>query len=286
MAVVTDVGQRRDRHLAARSAPGLRRPRRARHADLVRAAHPRLRRRRCGSTGRVQVGHPRRRATRPSSATRRSAKATTRSPASWTPARSCPTASPRTGRSTSASKTPTPRSPRSSSSAARSLMPRGGHAVRTSRPGRRPDRGLVQARRRPDAVAPGPDRTLSGGRPAADHLVGGTVVVEVAAHEHDLGHRPSGGDRRARQVAARPGPEAGEREVPVERARSRRITDVGSDGGDGGRQPFESGDRARPMRSGRVAAPRDRAWPWRRAAWRRRGRRARRLLRPHRRIGA
>ena len=73
--------------------------------------------------GRVQVGRRTSRATRPSSATRRSARATTRSPASWTPPRSCPRACPRTGRSTSASRTPTPRSPRSSSSAARSSCP-------------------------------------------------------------------------------------------------------------------------------------------------------------------
>ena len=78
-------GRGRDRHLAARAAQGLRHPRRAGRAVLVRAAHPRLRRRRSSSTESVRLGHARRRATRPSSATRRSARATTSSPASWTP---------------------------------------------------------------------------------------------------------------------------------------------------------------------------------------------------------
>jgi len=58
------------------------------------------------------------------SVTRRWAKATIRSPASWTPPRSCLRACPLTGRSTSASRTLTPRRRRSSNSAARSSCPR------------------------------------------------------------------------------------------------------------------------------------------------------------------
>ena len=46
-------GRRRDRHLAARPAQGVRGARRAGRAGMVRAAHPRLRRRRSASTASV-----------------------------------------------------------------------------------------------------------------------------------------------------------------------------------------------------------------------------------------
>ena len=54
-------------------------------ADVVRAAHPRLRRRGGVLRDGLRLGRPRRRATRRSSATPRSARATASRPGSWTP---------------------------------------------------------------------------------------------------------------------------------------------------------------------------------------------------------
>ena len=86
-------GRRAHRPLAARPAQGLRHRRRAGRAGVVRAAHAARTTRRSRSTATCSAGTPHARATRPSSATRRSAKATARSRASWTPRPSCPEAS-------------------------------------------------------------------------------------------------------------------------------------------------------------------------------------------------
>ncbi len=87
-------GSGRDRRLAARSPQGLRHLGGAGHTHLVRAPHPRLRGLGPRSTGTCSSGTFTWRATRPSSATRRSAKAMPGWPGSWTRAPSCHEGSP------------------------------------------------------------------------------------------------------------------------------------------------------------------------------------------------